>query len=542
MSMDFLKGLNEAKLHSRLHFEGLDISVEVPAGGYRRGTNKKTGEAWAHKIPDSYGYIKGTHSPDGEHLDCYLRKNPKKGAKVYVMHQMTVDGSRFDEDKVMLGYSTKAEAIRAFKDVTFKPGTMYGGCTEFDMDHFQLAAFSASNSTAMLTSQSNYEDFKKKGLLTKGIKSPLMIAKTISESLSEGLSEISESLTKGNLLECLEEGGLYEEVDVTSVLDTAWDHYSLTESMQSLGQLSEEQFKDRALRFMMETDAMLTDIEDEINESIIEDTGLDNLVLDDSVDLSEGDTAIEQDSEETVMETENNFVVVVHTQIMENIGSANSPSWATKGGKVFLIQEGFSTWGDARAVAAKVSSGQIPVELDEGCYVLGIDVMPTGEYRYLYESTVEEVEEVEETTEETFFQQQIMESQKLAGITPAVSYSKRSTPTIHETRAMLEAMNTEEPLEERAPMPRGDFTLSNGQLAHALRTSMRTLQANPHASVYQVFKAVSKKLYGDPTLDDELIRQADFEYGSLDKFEEVARRDQPEIVHGPRVLTKVEKR
>jgi hypothetical protein len=544
--MDFIKSLNEAKLHRHMNFEGLDISIEVPADGFRRGKNKKTGEEWAVKIPAHYGYIKGTHSPDGEHLDCYVRKNPKKDAKVYVMHQMTVDGSKFDEDKVMLGYSNKNEAIKAFKSMTFKPTTMYGGCTEFDMEHFQVIAFSASKSHAMLARQETYADFKKRGLLGKNIKSPIMVARKVSESLAEGLSEIAECLNRGDVQECLEWGGLDENADVETVLDLGYQHYKETPHMRDSGTLSEDEFRDRALKYIMETDALLTDVEDQFYEDTIqEDNRLDVDLFDDNLDLPVCEASVEEklSEEEAVMES-NNFVVVVHTQIMENIGSAVNPSWATAGTKTILVQEGFADYGSARAVAAQVSAGTVPVTLSEGAYVLGIDVLPIGEYRQFYEDANSEPAEeiVDETTEEVFFQQQIMEAQRLAGVRHGAS-PVSSTPTVHETRARLEELSKgffeaihaethEEEVNER--MMKG-YKLTVGQIAHALRVVRATIKKNPQSHINQVIKAVCAKLFGDPKLDGEIIKQAEFEYGSLEEFDNDARSKKQA---SPKVITK----
>lgn len=517
--------LNEAKLHSRVHFEGMDLSIEVPAGGYRRGINKKTKEEWSHKIPASYGYIKGTHSPDGEHLDCYLRKSPKKGAMVYVMHQLTPDGSRFDEDKVMLGYSSKNEAVKAFKDMTFKPGTMFGGCTEFDMEHFQAIAFSSSNSHTMLTRNSTYDEFKRKGLLGRNIKSPLMVARRVCEGLAEGLTDIAETLDKGDLEECLDWSGYHEGSPVESVLTRAYAHYANTSYMHNLGTLSEEEFKTRALNYIMEQDALLTDVEDQLNEEIAEDLG--HFGSDDHDDLLDDlhHPVVEQEElEETIVEA-NNFAVVVHTQIMENIGSAEQPSWATAGTKVQLVQEGFATYGDARSVAAKVACGEIPVEISERAHVLGIDVMPTSEFRQLWEEEEQTEETVEEDmTDDVFFQQQVMEMQAKAGIRGG-SVENGGTPTVHETRERLAALTQafyegmeEEQLEETATT-----RLTDGERAHALRVVKETLKKNPHADINKAIRAVCAKLYGDPTLDEEVLNHAEFEYGTLGDFEADAR-------------------
>ena len=168
------------KIHDRITIEDMEISVEVPAGGTRSGTNSK-GEKWTNKVASAYGYIKGTHSPDGEHLDVWIRKGATKSPKVYVVHQLTPDGSRFDEDKVMLGFSSEEAAIKAFKAECFKPA-MFGGISEFGIEHFKVIAYSASTSKAMLATQKMFDKFQSKGLLPKGIKSPIQVSRIVKES------------------------------------------------------------------------------------------------------------------------------------------------------------------------------------------------------------------------------------------------------------------------------------------------------------------------------------------------------------------------
>jgi hypothetical protein len=518
--MELLQQLNEAKLHRHMSFDGLDISIEVPADGYRRGVNKRTGEQWAIKVPAHYGYIKGTHSPDGEHLDCYVRKNPRKGSKVFVIHQLTVDGSRFDEDKVMLGYSGKNEAIKAFKSVTFKPNVMYGGCTEFDMEHFQLAAYSASSSHAMLTNSDTYSTFKAKGLLNRGIKSPIMVARKVSESLAEGLRGIGAILDRGDLLECLEWGGLEEDIDPEVIVSRAWNHYSQSPHMvQTLGQLSEEDFTEQALNFLMEQDSLLTDVEDEILESTQEPDILDE-VLDEVLEPVIENTEIE---EYPVME-DKSYVVVIHTQVMENIGTAVNPSWATAGTKVKLVQENFTDFGSARAVAAKVASGEIPVEITEGDYVLGIDVMPTSEYRQFHEddNAVAEEEAVEEDmTDDVFFAQQIQETQKLAGVHKEALQENHGTPSVHETRARLEALSQAyfEAAEQEEQAEEILESQDEEELWRMVKVCESTLRSNPGFNATQVIKAVAAKKMENVNRWTDIKGKILESYDSLEDFE-----------------------
>lgn len=530
--MELLKSLTEAKLHSRIQFQGLDISVEVPAHGYRRGVNKKTGESWAIKVPAHYGYIRGTHSPDGEHLDCYLRPNPNKNSKVFVIHQMTVDGSKFDEDKVMLGYDNQKEAIAAFKEVTFKPKEMFGGCTEFEMEHFQIMAFSASNSTAILTNNETYQDFKKKKLLKSGIKSPLMVAMSVSESLEIGLEEISEVLVNYNVDESddefntdLEYSGpiiSYEDQEIAArAIKFAGDHklsVEYGETPHDIVFIDSNDFENFLELIDLHGQYDLAgNMIDAINPAHRELSEVNMVDLEDSF--------LE---EEPVMEG-NNFSVVVHTQQMENIGSIENPSWATAGTKVRLVQEGFSTWGEARSVAARVGSGEIPIELEEGAYVLGIDVMPTGDFRYLHEESTEEVVDEEELTDEVFFAQQIQETRRLAGIQEG-SANPQWTPSVHEIREKLESLSNEfetdlERIIDDTEEP-NDLTL--GQEAHALRVIKATAKRYPERSLLDIMFIVAEKVLGSKDYLPTLLDAAKFEYGSLKLFKQSMGRENEE--------------
>jgi hypothetical protein len=503
--MEFLRSLNEAKLHSRMHFEGLDISVEVPAGGSRRGVNKKTGDEWAMKVTAHYGYIKGTHSPDGEHLDCYLRRNPKKNALVYVVHQMTVDGSKFDEDKVMLGYGSQTEAVRAFKSMTFKPSQMFGGVTEFDMEHFQLACFSASNSHAMLTNNKTYLDFKKRGLLGKNIKSPNMIARRVCEGLSEGLEEIGQEVIRDDLAECLDRV-VEDDLDLNRTLARAYHFYT---GMDISGpRLSESQFKSNLTTRIMELDAIGSD---GLGDQLVEDQ---DLVLESIQPTSQFYQELSEDLdelEESDMSNES-YVVVIHTQIMENVGTTDQPSWGTHGGGVHQIGESHPSYGEARAAAARVASGETPVEIKEGAYVLGIDVMPLVEYRQLHESDNEEVEvlpeaDLDQTTEDVFFAQQVQETARLAGVHKGVVESS-GTPSVHETRARLEALTQSfyEGLEEEAAQAVPVVALSEAQLLQAANLLEATLVLNPKATRFRAAEAVCERLFKDANRADEVLQ------------------------------------
>jgi hypothetical protein len=97
----------------RRSFRGLQISIENPAGSVREGTDRG-GKKWRTKMLFDYGYIRRTEGADGDHVDCYIGPD-EEAPHVYVVHQRKAgDWKAYDEDKAMLGFRTKAEAVRAY--------------------------------------------------------------------------------------------------------------------------------------------------------------------------------------------------------------------------------------------------------------------------------------------------------------------------------------------------------------------------------------------------------------------------------------------
>lgn len=105
--------LKEAfRLRGHLTHQGLEVAVENRAGDVRKGVDAD-GHAWRTKMRFPYGYLVGTHGADGEEVDCYV--GPHDDApNAYVVHQRKADGKGYDEDKVMLGFRSEAEARAAY--------------------------------------------------------------------------------------------------------------------------------------------------------------------------------------------------------------------------------------------------------------------------------------------------------------------------------------------------------------------------------------------------------------------------------------------
>lgn len=97
-----------------VRIDDFDITIENPAGSVRKGKDAD-GKEWRTTMANTYGYIRGTESVDGDHIDVFLHSDMDQwdGRKVFVVDQTNTDGS-FDEHKVMLGFNDKDEAMTAY--------------------------------------------------------------------------------------------------------------------------------------------------------------------------------------------------------------------------------------------------------------------------------------------------------------------------------------------------------------------------------------------------------------------------------------------
>ena len=126
------KAGNYKKKHIRV--DGHEISIENERGSVRRGTDAD-GKQWETEMKHDYGYIRGTESVDGDHIDVFLSKNPEQG-DVFVVDQINEDGS-FDEHKVMYGFGSEQEARDAYLS-NYEDGWQgLGNITHVSKDEFK---------------------------------------------------------------------------------------------------------------------------------------------------------------------------------------------------------------------------------------------------------------------------------------------------------------------------------------------------------------------------------------------------------------------
>jgi hypothetical protein len=112
------------KLQGKLEFQGLPISVENRVGSKRHWTDEDTGETGSTTMLYPYGYVRGTLGTDGDEVDVYIGPS-KDSQKVYVITQNKKPEAGMagihpwvetDEQKVMLGFDSAAEAQNAYME------------------------------------------------------------------------------------------------------------------------------------------------------------------------------------------------------------------------------------------------------------------------------------------------------------------------------------------------------------------------------------------------------------------------------------------
>lgn len=96
-----------------LEYQGLVVDVETKKGQYRSGTDD-AGTPWRVKMPAHYGEVRGTEGADGDPVDVFIGPDPY-AVSVWVIAIPHPGTKRFDETKAMVGFATRAGAMRTFR-------------------------------------------------------------------------------------------------------------------------------------------------------------------------------------------------------------------------------------------------------------------------------------------------------------------------------------------------------------------------------------------------------------------------------------------
>lgn len=128
-----IEAANYKKGHINLH--GLDIAIENPQGSTRSGTDQ-SGTTWTSLLNHHYGYIKRTEGADGDAVDVFIGNRPDSH-KVFVVDQKDPATGKFDEHKVMLGFTDQAAAEHGYKSNYDSEWQGMGAVTEMTVPEFK---------------------------------------------------------------------------------------------------------------------------------------------------------------------------------------------------------------------------------------------------------------------------------------------------------------------------------------------------------------------------------------------------------------------
>lgn len=117
---------NYRKGHVKIH--GLDVSIENP----RHSVRVARDGSWASAMPHHYGYIRRSEGADGDHVDTFIGPN-EDSDRVYVVNQINPKTGKFDEHKVMLGFSSLEAAKDGYRAAYPKDWRGMGSVVETDV-------------------------------------------------------------------------------------------------------------------------------------------------------------------------------------------------------------------------------------------------------------------------------------------------------------------------------------------------------------------------------------------------------------------------
>lgn len=120
----------------KVTIHGLTVAIENPKGSTRKGVSK-SGKAWETTMANSYGYIlKHVSEADGDHVDVFLGDHPESEL-VFVVDQVSPESGRFDEHKVLMGFTNESDARSGYLNNYDKSWKGLGDITSLTIEQFR---------------------------------------------------------------------------------------------------------------------------------------------------------------------------------------------------------------------------------------------------------------------------------------------------------------------------------------------------------------------------------------------------------------------
>ena len=130
---DFSSEFNSVKRIIR--WNRFSIAIENEQGDYRKWVDPQ-GKSGKTFMNFPYGFIiSQLRGHDGDSIDVYIGPD-KNSAYVFVVTQLDPKTGQYDEDKVMLGFTTAKQAVAAYQSQYNSP-KFFGGVSTYWIDDFE---------------------------------------------------------------------------------------------------------------------------------------------------------------------------------------------------------------------------------------------------------------------------------------------------------------------------------------------------------------------------------------------------------------------
>ena len=97
---------------AHIYVKGMNITIENPKGSKRRYKNPDGSDGY-NTMHNHYGYFNCSLGKDGDAVDVFIGPDIETFENVYIVDQNDKEGN-FDESKVMLGFTDKKQAKKAY--------------------------------------------------------------------------------------------------------------------------------------------------------------------------------------------------------------------------------------------------------------------------------------------------------------------------------------------------------------------------------------------------------------------------------------------
>ena len=104
------------KLHGRMKFRNLDVSIENRKGSKRHWYDVSADREGSTLMKYPYGYIRMSEGMDGDHVDCFIGPNEDANFVYIITTNKAPSFKEVDEQKCLLGFNSAKEAKKVFLD------------------------------------------------------------------------------------------------------------------------------------------------------------------------------------------------------------------------------------------------------------------------------------------------------------------------------------------------------------------------------------------------------------------------------------------